>query len=230
MRNVCVAMSMLLGLLFWNGCASMKSGDYGVSLSNEVEALSDISTEASLQRKIVWTARLTVEVGALSNATAQATSLVKKRNGFIESKSDYQGRSEMTLRIPADVFETTVADLGRIGSVSHQDIKGEDVTERYVDMKARLNSKQLLRDRLQALLDKATDVKDILAIEIELNRVQSDLDSMEARILQLAGHIQYSVVHLTLTQEEVEKVRILGPLGYLFKGLYWGIEKLFVIQ
>ena len=81
---------------------------------------------------------------------------------------------------------------------------------------------------LERLLDQATDVKDILAIETELNRVQGDVDSMEARIKALKGRVDYAVLDLHLSQKPPAK--ILGPLGYLLKGLFWTVEKLFVIR
>ena len=48
---------------------------------------------------------------------------------------------------------------------------------------------------------------------------------MEAKMLQLAGYIQCSVIRLTFEREQ-----ILGPLGYLFKGIFWGLGKLFVFR
>ena len=86
-------------------------------------------------------------------------------------------------------------------------------------------NKIVLRDRLKQLLDKASAVKDVLAIETELNRVQADIDSMEGRIRALKGQVDYATVSLSLEREP-----ILGPLGYVCKGLWWGIEKLFVIR
>ncbi len=66
---------------------------------------------------------------------------------------------------------------------------------------------------------------DILAIETELNRVQADIDSMQGRMKSLKGKVDLATIELTLN-----RAKILGPLGYLFKGLCWGVEKLFVIR
>jgi len=41
----------------------------------------------------------------------------------------------------------------------------------------------------------------------------------------LKGKVDFATIELTLNRE-----KILGPLGYLFKGLFWGVEKLFVIR
>ena len=82
-----------------------------------------------------------------------------------------------------------------------------------------------LRDRLRALLDKAQDVKDILAIEKELGRVQGDIDSMQARLTALKGQVDLASIDVSISRK-----RILGPIGVVFKGAWWIVEKLFVIQ
>jgi Domain of unknown function (DUF4349) len=112
-----------------------------------------------------------------------------------------------------------------LGTVTYRRVESEDVTEQYIDVEARLKNKIVLRDRLKQLLDKATAVKDVLAIETELNRVQSDIDSMEGRMRSMKKQVTYATVTLSL-----ERKPILGPLGYVFKGLWWGVEKLFVIR
>lgn len=48
---------------------------------------------------------------------------------------------------------------------------------------------------------------------------------MEGLIKALKGRVDYATVTLSLNRKA-----ILGPLGYLFKGLWWGVEKLFVIR
>jgi hypothetical protein len=82
-----------------------------------------------------------------------------------------------------------------------------------------------LRDRLRALLDSAKSVKDVLAIEKELGRVQADIDSMQAQLKTLKGKVDLASVTVS-----IKRRRILGPIGYVLKGAWWAVEKLFVIQ
>ena len=78
---------------------------------------------------------------------------------------------------------------------------------------------------------KARDVKDILLIEAELNRIQSEIDSMEARMRVLKDQIQMSTIRVALHQQVPPKpATIYGPLGYLYKGAEWFVIKLFVIR
>ena len=131
----------------------------------------------------------------------------------------------MTLRVPTDALDSAVSSIESLGSVTHRSVSSEDVTEQYIDVEARLKNMIALRDRLRKLLEKATDVKAMLAVEKELSRVQADVDSLEGRFRALKKGVDLATIHLT-----IRRTRILGPLGYFFKAVWWGVEKLFVIR
>lgn len=225
---------LLVGTVLAAGCASTKHrsmgmGGLGVPQSAAMRQERGGSGDAApiaTDRMLVWKAYLNLEVWSISNAVSEATALAERAGGYVEGNSDHGASSAtVTLRIPGKAFADSVKSLEALGEVTSRSVSGEDVTEQYIDVDARLKNKVVLRDRLQQLLDKATDVKDILAIETELNRVQSDIDSMEGRIRALKGQVDYATVVLSLDRKP-----ILGPLGYVFKGLFWGVGKLFVIR
>ena len=185
--------------------------------------------DAVRERMLAWKASLSIEVADVTNAALRAVALAEQNGGYLESRSDHSyGGTSLKLRLPAPAFTNAIGALEALGRVESRSVESEDVTEQYVDVEARLKNRIVLRDRLRKLLDQATDVKDILAIETELNRVQGDVDSMEARIKALKGRVDYAVLDLHLRQKP--PVKILGPLGYLFKGLFWTVEKLFVLR
>ncbi|MGD9612289.1 MAG: DUF4349 domain-containing protein [Kiritimatiellia bacterium] len=187
------------------------------------------ATDAVRDRLLAWKSSLSIEVADLTNAVDQAIAVVARHGGYLESRSDSTyGGTRLKLRIPASAFTNALGALESLGDVEARSVESEDVTEQYVDVEARLKNKLVLRDRLRQLLDRATAVKDVLAIETELNRVQGDVDSMEARIKALRGRVDFAVLELSLSQKPPAK--ILGPLGYLVKGLFWTVAKLFVIR
>jgi hypothetical protein len=212
---------VLVALL--SGCAT-----YGKrkSSSGLTQVAAGRMTEVRPERMLIWKAHLRIQVWSVSNAVSEASALAERQGGFVEQKSDTGEESAtVLLRIPAKRFQAALANLETLGTVMYRNIEGEDVTEQYIDVEARLKNKILLRDRLQQLLQTATTVKDILSIETELSRVLADIDSMEGRMKLLKGQVDYATVSLSL-----ERKPILGPLGYLFKGLWWGVGKLFVIR
>lgn len=225
MKGIVRLLAGLVCVSMLAGCASLeRSGHCADIMMPGAEAGN--TAEVRAERMLIWKAHLSIQVWSISNAVGEATAMAERQGGFIEQKSDRGEESaSVTLRIPAGTFKTALASLESLGTVTYRNVEGEDVTEQYIDVEARLKNKIVLRDRLKQLLEKAVDVKDVLAIEAELNRIQGDIDSMEGRIKSLKGQVEYATVTLSL-----ERKPILGPLGYLFKGLWWGVGKLFVIR
>nr|WP_298137508.1 DUF4349 domain-containing protein [uncultured Pseudomonas sp.] len=227
---ICVFMLVLFGSLA--GCAS-KGGDMAGAgaAAPEVAAYAPLQDKAS-GRLLVWTASFTLEVADLAKAKVQLSERMLALGGYVEETSDYGEYSQnLVFRVPKDAFETALGNIEQSGKVLSRQVKGEDVTEQYVDVETRLNNNRVLRDRLRQLLGKASSVQDILQIESELNRIQSEIDSMEARMRILKDQIQMSKVTVELRQQAAEKPRtIYGPLGYLYKGAEWFVTKLFIIR
>lgn len=233
MRRVIPITSIIMfTTMFW-GCAGPRYGamadvNTGLpGLHTEMQPGENQAAEsAAVVRMLIWRASLSLEVGNVTDAVSRVTDIAEKAGGFVESKSDYDDRNaDLTIRVPVSSLQSAMASLEAIGRVTNRCLSSEDVTEQYVDMDARMKTMIALRDRLRSLLDRAENVTDILAIEKELTRVQGDIDSVQGRLKALKGRVDLATVEVSLQTR-----RILGPLGYVFKGIYWAIEKLFVIQ
>jgi len=227
MRKLLFSAAALAACLALAGCMQYEMAEgLGGRAAEKLATEAQDTTDVRADRMLVWKASLDVKVWNVPAAVANATAVAERHGGYVERKSDSgEASASLTLRIPVKAFKESLAGLEALGTVTHRNVEAEDVTEQYVDVEARLKNKAALRDRLKQLLDKATGVKDVLAIETELNRVQADLDSMAARLKALKGRVDYATVRLGLSRRPV-----LGPLGYLFRGVWWGIEKLFVLR
>lgn len=115
--------------------------------------------------------------------------------------------------------------LSRIGTVTYRKISMDDVTAQYLDLEAEIKNKRALRDRLRQLLAKSETVKDTLAIEKELSRVQTELDQLEGRLKLLRSQVAMSTLNLNLERETIP-----GPLGVATKSTGWALKKLFVLN
>ncbi len=177
-------------------------------------------------RMLIWSASLDIEVDKVSDAVDLVVSIIEESGGYVESKSmSGEKGASFKLRVPSKQLTPVIDRLADLGHETHRRISAQDVTELYIDTEARLKNAIALRDRLKKLLKRAVNVKDVLIIEKELTRLQSDIDSMEGKLKNLKGRVDYSSIALSLDQKT-----ILGPLGYVFKGVGWVIEKLFVIR
>ncbi|MWV17995.1 DUF4349 domain-containing protein [Pseudomonas sp. L-22-4S-12] len=230
--NQWAALALLFVLGTLAGC-STHGRDIGAAAAESATAAPSAPVQGKASgRLLVWTADFSLQVQDMGKARSQLSERMLALGGYVEEKSDYGDHSQsFVFRVPADAFETALGSVEQSGKVLSRHVKGEDVTEQYVDVETRLQNNIALRDRLKELLGKARDIQDILQIESELNRIQSEIDSMQARMRILKDQIQMATIRVELRQQEAPKpATIYGPLGYLYKGTEWFVTKLFIIR
>jgi hypothetical protein len=107
--------------------------------------------------------------------------------------------------------------------MTSKNVYGKDVTDEYFDNEIRLDNANKARQRYLELLQKAENVATTLLIEKELERLNVEIDSLKGKLERMNHLTDFSTIEIYLEQKEK-----LGILGYVFIGLYKGIEWLFV--
>jgi hypothetical protein len=196
------------------------------------ESLAAAEMKAPANRELIKTASLEVRVPSVPESITATTRLVTEAGGYVSNSITGQdSAAHLKLRVPSPKLAEVLGALSKLGEEKHRQVSVQDVTEQVADLDAVIANKKALRDRLRALLARANDVKDILAVESELTRLQTEIDAIEGSLNRLRNDIAYSAVDLQLTPRAEEKPRkILGPLGYLAKGTGWILKKLWVIR
>lgn len=178
------------------------------------------------QRQIIKTARLSLEAKQPEVLAEQVRAIVVREKGIIDSSSSYSGNSiSIDTKVPQEKLELVMDELGRAGKLVSKSINTKDVTDEMIDVEARLNNLIALREKYRVLLAKAMGVKDTLAVESELNRIQTEIDSLQGRMNSLKSQVAYSSLAI-----HIGKQKQYGPLGYVTHGLYLGLKLLFVID
>lgn len=135
--------------------------------------------------------------------------------GNMEQAYSVPLRAYITVRVPSDRYAAFIADAAKLGRVLNEAESSDDVTQQHVDMQARLDNLKAEQVRLRQLFAKATNVKDMLAVEQELARVQGEIESMKAQI----DYLERQAARATVTLELTEPVAIVQP-----SGIDWGVR------
>ena len=88
--------------------------------------------------------------------------------------------------------------MRRIGEVHSEDLRAQDVTEQFIDLDARLRSALRTEGSLLDLLDRATDVEDVIAIERELSRIRTDIERLQGQLNFLERRVSLSTLTVSL--------------------------------
>jgi hypothetical protein len=143
------------------------------------------------ERRIIRKAEVSLESDSPDTIQAAVTSLAAARGGFVVGADTTRSRSEdgaetidttVTFRVPASQFDATLGALHALGKrVASEKVTGEDVTEEYVDLEARIRARRALEDQYMTILKEAKTIPDILAVEQKLGDVRSEIERAEGR-------------------------------------------------
>jgi hypothetical protein len=154
--------------------------------------------------RVVRTAELRVEVskGGFTGAFDRVSSIAAAAGGFVSSSStasnDGVRSGELTVRVPADRFESVRQSLSGLGDVEHQSIRGEDVSGQLVDYDARLKSLQAQEAALLTLVGQAKEVGDVLRVQSTLFSVRQQIEQLQAQKANLEQQVTLATIQVSL--------------------------------
>ena len=152
--------------------------------------------------------------------------LIHETGGYLEQSSGSKdGKVRIVGRVPAAQLDSIMDVVAGLGSEKRRTTTGKDVTDQYTDLEARLKSSVALRDRLQQLLARAATLDEILTLERQIARLQTDIDGLQSHIDRLKT--QASLASLSVS---LDRKRVLGPLAVVGNGFVWAVSKLFIIR
>ncbi len=154
--------------------------------------------------RVVRSADLRVKVskGSYTAAFERVASVAAANGGFVSSSttasSDDARSGELTVRVPADRFDTVRQALSGLGEVEGQSIRGEDVSGQLVDYEARLTSLQAQEEALRVLVGEANDVGDVIQVQSSLFSVRQQIEQLKAQKANLEQSVSLATIQVSL--------------------------------
>lgn len=170
------------------------------------------------QRKVIYTANVRLTVKDYKQIRAQLEQLVAKHQGYLvnssESKTNEYQSGNFTYRVPQAEFDAFLKEIQKLDAYRPEiNISGSDVTEEMVDLESRLKAKQAMEKRLLDLMNKATKTDDLLDISRQLDQTQVEIEQIKGRLQYLNNKVDFSTVHVEITQRFVAPSSAEQPLG-----------------
>ena len=151
---------------------------------------------------IIKTGQIAIQVGGLDPALASANQLIIGMGGY-SSGSDRFGESDnaqasVTYRVPAARWDEALAGIRELAEkVLTERSSTQDVTSQVVDLGARIANLQATERALQAIMDRATAINDVLTVQAELTKTRSEIEQLTAQKLHFEGQAAFSTVTVT---------------------------------
>ncbi|MBQ8831121.1 MAG: DUF4349 domain-containing protein [Oscillospiraceae bacterium] len=184
--------------------------------------------QVDMSEKIIYTAHADIETIDFDGSVEKVYGLLEQYNAFIENSyvtgksysTEFYGHqsyrvAEFTIRVPREYYSALTSSLDVLGNVISINSSVDNITTQYIDTQSRLDTYRIEEDRLLAMLEKATSVEEMIAIEERLSEVRYNIESLTSQLKNWDNKVNYSTV--TLYISEVKELTVQVPV----QRTYW---------
>ncbi|HEY6290859.1 MAG TPA: DUF4349 domain-containing protein [Terriglobia bacterium] len=178
---------------------------------------SDEPRSAQPGSMIARTASVTLVSKDFDQARSELDAVLRRHNGYaaqltVDAPAGTGRSLTADLRIPASQLDAALAEIKKLGRVEQETQGGEEVTQQYMDLNARLSNARNTEQRLVEVLQQRTGkMADILAVENEIARVRGDIEQMEAERQGLEHRVAYAALQVQLKEEYKASLNLSVP-------------------
>lgn len=173
------------------------------------------------ERLVIQNADLAIVVKDPKARMAEITALANEFGGFVVSSNLYQSFSPsgmevpeatIVIRVPSERLDEALTRIKQDAvDVQYENRSGQDVTNLYVDLQAQLKAKQAAEAQLLEIMEQATRAEDVLAIYLQVQQVQTEIEQLKGQIKYYEESAALSAISVRLVAEEGTQPLSIGP-------------------
>lgn len=241
---------LFFGLLTFSGCGKHEEPSANMMVSavklppkNESAPASyeesDLADPASPQipQKIIKEASIRFETDDLEDTFNRIQTAIAANKASIQNDSegkDYNNiYRNLTVRVPSKNFDAFINAISKgVSYFERKDITSQNVTEEYIDLTSRLNTKRKLEARYLEILQKATKISEILEIEKQISAIREEIEAKEGQLKYLENRVSESTVTIefykTIAQKEGVKTSYVSKLWTAIQSGFYSLSEFLI--
>ena len=183
---------------------------------------SNVDQQAVQERLVIKNADLAIVVKDPAARMKQISDMAVEMGGYVVSSNLYQSyygpnsievpEATVAIRVPSERLDEALERIkeGAV-DVDLENVSGQDVTSQYVDLQSQLKAKQAAEKKLLEILDQAQRAEDVLAIYLQVQTVQSEIEVLKGQIKYYEESAALSAISVRLIAEESSQPITVGP-------------------
>lgn len=179
------------------------------------------SGQAAQERLVIENADLAIVVKDPKARMAEINQLANEFGGYVVSSNLYQSYTSLgkevpeatiVIRVPSERLDEALTRIkeGAV-EVDYENRSGQDVTSIYVDLQSQLKAKQAAEKKLLEILDTAARAEDVLAIYLQVQTIQTEIEQLKGQIKYYEESAALSSISVRLIAEEGTQPIEVGP-------------------
>ena len=173
------------------------------------------------ERLVIENADLAIVVKDPKRRMAEINALANEMGGYVVSSNLFQSftsfgkevpEATIVIRVPSERLDEALTRIkeGAI-DINYENRTGQDITNIYVDLQSQLKAKQAAEAKLLEIMDQATRAEDVLAIYLQVQQVQTEIEMLKGQIQYYDESVATSAISVRLIAEEGTQPIEIGP-------------------
>ena len=144
----------------------------------------------AIRSAVIKTASLDLRVphGRFGSVMDAAGNIATQFGGFV-SRSSASGThvhdGELVMRVPVRRFHAALVAVEHLGRPTDESVVGQDVTQQFVNLDARLGNLQSQQRALRQLMGRAQTVPDTIRVQSVLQNVELQMEEIQGQLIYL---------------------------------------------
>lgn len=178
----------------------------GVAEASQDTATDGVGRPGVIERSVISTGTVSLRSDDVAQARRDVQRVVDAAGGTVSeenTETDDEGEvayARLVLRVPSGRFDSVMAELEETAELRASQRAAEDVTTQVIDTRVRVRAQQASLRRIEQILARATTIQQVMAIESQLTRRQSDLDSLKAQEAYLSDQTSLSTIAVDISR------------------------------
>ncbi len=141
--------------------------------------------------------------GRFGRVMDAAGHIATRLGGYVSSQTQAGTRihtGRLVMRIPVSRFEAARQAIERLGRVTSESVDGQDVTQQFVDLDARLVNLRSQQHALRRLMQRTETVPDTIRVQNVLQGVELQMEEIQGQLLYLRNRTAMSTITVDLSE------------------------------
>lgn len=218
-RKVVTFALLVLVAVVWTACGAAAPAPASVGSEMPAESPGFAANETGAgdagDRMVVQTAEMGLVVKDAEASATAIRELVNGLGGFVANTNLYHDGSQMrgsiAVRVPAERLDDAMQQLKALAvRVLRESLSGEDVTQEYTDLAARLRNLEATETELLAMLTEVRQkpnatAEDILEVYNQLVEIRGQIEQTKGRMQYLENLATLATITIELVPDEAEQ-------------------------
>lgn len=176
-----------------------ESDDSANSVDGQQGEQESSATVAAWDRKIIKNATIRLEAEEVFSIHNRISMLSNQYGGYVVNSRTWYDNEDRphalySFAVPVDSFEEALQDVRQQGKVLDEQTSGQDVTDQYVDLEARITNLEATASRIRSFLDDARTVEEALSVNQRLSQVEEQLEQLKGQRNALEQRTSFSTI------------------------------------